>query len=384
MKKIVVASDTFKGSLSSSGVADAVEKAVLSVFPGCEVVKTAVADGGEGTAEAMIAAKGGRFVSTRACDPLMRPVEVRYGITGSGRTAVIDLAAASGLTLLTPGERDPLRTTTYGTGQLVSDAVSRGCRLIIIGCGGSATNDAGTGLLQALGYVFTDRNGCRLGCGGGILGKIAGIRRPAPALPEGVRLIAAYDITNPFYGPEGAAAVYSPQKGAGKEAAGLLDLGMESFCKLIHGITGIDLQAVPGSGAAGGTAGTLHALANAGLCPGAELVLHAAGFEDALAGAGLVITGEGKADMQTLSGKTPFRVMKAAAKAGVPTILLAGIAENEKELLDAGFAGIYPITPPGQTPCLDPAVTSANITERLAGILKSQDHRTGYTDALKS
>ncbi len=234
MKKIVVASDSFKGSVSSIEVAECTELAIHKVFPDCEVVKIPVGDGGEGTVETLITAMGGEAVSCVVHDPLMRPIEATYGILGDNRTAVIEMATASGLTLVPVSERNPLRTTTYGTGELIKDAMDRGCRDFLIGIGGSATNDGGTGMLQALGFRFLDRNGNELGLGGQILNQIYEIdcSRALSQLRETSFTIAC-DVNNPFYGEKGAACVFARQKGADDAMVRLLDEGLRNFAEVI-------------------------------------------------------------------------------------------------------------------------------------------------------
>lgn len=342
MEKIIIASDSFKGSLTSEEVADAAAGAILEVFPGCKVEKIPVADGGEGTSYALMKALGGEKAGLTVHDPLMRPVRVSYGITGDGHTAVIDMAQASGLALLSSEERNPMETTSYGTGELMADAIRRGCRKIIAGLGGSATNDAGMGLLSALGIRFLDKYGQVLegkGCNMGLVEDIDFSHVPAGV--SAAEFIIACDVRNPFCGPCGAAAVFAPQKGADRQTVEFLDRGMEALAGTILRKCGKDISRIPGAGAAGGTAGTMTALLDAKIVPGAELVLDAAGFDKKLRGADLVITGEGRIDRQTAMGKIPYAVLLHAKKYGVPVIAIAGSVEDGLED-NLGFDAIIP------------------------------------------
>lgn len=351
MKKIIAAPDSFKGSLTAAEVAESIRAGVLGVFPDCEVVLMPIADGGEGTVDALVSALRGEYVACTVSDPLMRPVEARYGLIDGGRTAVIETAAASGLTLLEPDERDPMRTTTYGTGELVRDALLRGCRRIIIGAGGSATNDAGTGLMQALGFRFRDAAGDECGLGGGTLARIASIDASGamPQLRE-AEITVAYDVDSRFCGPQGAAHVFAPQKGADAAMTEELDAGLRNFAGVLMRHTGVDVVAMPGAGAAGGLGGGLATLLRAKLAPGIEMVLKTARFGEALADADLVITGEGRLDRQTLAGKAPYGVLKSASAHNVPVIAIGGAVEDAGALENAGFAGIHIINEPGVEP----------------------------------
>lgn len=329
MEKIIIASDSFKGSLSSDEVADAAGNAILEVFPGCRIEKIPVADGGEGTYKALMSILGGKTAEITVHDPLMRPVLASYGITDNGNTAIIDMAQASGLSLISPEERDPLETSSYGTGELMADAVRRGCRKIIAGLGGSATNDAGMGLMSALGVRFLDKYGRILEGKGKYMGDVADMDfSRIPAGVYGTEFIIACDVKNPFCGPCGAAAVFAPQKGADKEKVEMLDKGMESLAGTILSKCGKDLRQIAGAGAAGGAAGTMTALLGATIVPGAELVLETACFDAKVRNADLVITGEGRIDRQTEMGKIPYAVMLHAKKYGIPVIAIAGSVED--------------------------------------------------------
>jgi glycerate kinase len=364
MKKIVVASDSFKGSLTSSQVADAVEQGVHEEFPDCEVIKLAVADGGEGTMDALLATLGGQVIETGVQDPLGRPINARYAIINS-TTAVIEMSRASGLPLLKPDERNPLKTSTYGTGQLVADAISKGCRKIIMGIGGSATNDAGTGMLEALGYRFMDAEGNVLKGRGESLGKIRHI--DSSNAVEGLKdsiFIVACDVDSPFCGLQGAAHVYAPQKGATTEMVEALDEGMRAFSQIIYKETETDVMNIKGAGAAGGLGGALKAFLDADLKKGADMVLDAIGFDQMIENADLVITGEGKIDGQTLTGKLPYAVARRASARNIPVIAICG--RTEVESLPC-FASICPVTPQEMSleQAMQPDIAMENIRERL-------------------
>ncbi|UJH90138.1 glycerate kinase [Antarcticibacterium sp. 1MA-6-2] len=248
MKKIVIASDSFKGSVTSMEVADAAETAIKRIFPGCEVVKTAVADGGEGTIEALVGSLNGTIINCTIKGPLMEPVTAHYGILGDNTTAVIEMASASGLTLIPEEQRNPLLTSTFGTGELIKDALERGCRKFLIGIGGSATNDAGTGMLQALGFKFLNKENRELKNGGQILKNISAIDR-SEVIPEvfNSNFTIACDVENPLTGPNGAAHVYAKQKGADDEMIAVLEEGMKHFAQVIAEREGKDIEKVPGA-----------------------------------------------------------------------------------------------------------------------------------------
>ena len=348
MKTLLLAFDSFKGSLTSCEVADAFEEGVRSVLPDCTVKKVCMADGGEGTAEALVSSLCGEWVDVEVLDPLMRPIHARYGVVDDGRTAVIEMASASGLTLLTEEERNPLKTSTYGTGQLITDALKRGCRNLLIGIGGSATNDAGTGMLSALGFRFLDAEGRPLeGCGES-LERIAVIDS-SHILPEleSVDIRVACDVANPFCGPQGAAYIFAPQKGADKQMVERLDRGMHRFATIIKQYNKVDVTQTPGAGAAGGLGGAFSALLGTSLCRGVELVLDALRFDELLKGCDLVVTGEGCIDRQTLMGKAPMGVLRAATRRGIPVVAIGGSVEHSPELSQSGFSSILSINADG-------------------------------------
>lgn len=330
--KIIVALDSFKGSLLSFEAERAVADAVRGCVDGAWAVCMPMSDGGEGMAEAFVAAMGGDYVKAYVHGPLMRRVEAGYVVTPDG-TAVIETAKACGLTLVDEPERNPLRATTYGVGELVAAAVSRGCRKFLIGLGGSATSDAGIGMLRAL----TDRLAPR---GGTIDDALHG------ALGQ-CRFTLASDVDNPLCGPNGAAAVFARQKGATEEMIPVLEERAARFARMSALHFGYDRSVLPGAGAAGGLGYAFMQYLGADVRPGADILLDALRFDDALDGAACVITGEGRADRQTLMGKLPVRVMRRAAAKGVPVWLLAGRVDDADELLKAGFSVVEQITPAG-------------------------------------
>ena len=344
MNTILLAFDSFKGSLTSREVADAFEEGVRSVLPDCVVKKVCLADGGEGTAEALVGTLGGKWIEVEVSDPLMRPIRACYGVVDEGQTAVIEMASASGLTLLTEEERNPLKTSTYGTGQLIADALKRGCRKLLIGIGGSATNDAGTGMLSALGFRLFDAEGMSLAGCGESLERIATIDS-SHILPElkTVDIRVACDVTNPFCGPQGAAYIFASQKGADRQMVEQLDRGMHHFAEVIREYNKVDVTNISGAGAAGGLGGAFSALLGARLCRGVELVLDALHFEELLTGCDLVVTGEGRIDRQTLMGKAPMGVLKAATHQAIPVIAIGGSIEQSPELEQSGFSSILSI-----------------------------------------
>lgn len=346
MKKVVIAIDSFKGCLASVEVGQAATEGVKAVFPDCEICMLPVADGGEGMLDVLVTATKGHYVSIQAHGPLMELREARYGISGDGKTALIEMAAISGLPLVPPDKRNPMLTTTFGTGELIKDALERGCREFVIGIGGSATNDAGLGMLQALGFRFLDTAGQELGLGGRMMAEVASIDMESihPALKES-QFTVACDVRNPFYGPEGAACIFAPQKGATPEMVKELDVAMRTLSGVIEQHTGKDISGYPGSGAAGGMGGGLLAFLHAALKPGIRLLLDTLAFSDKIKGVDLIITGEGRADPQTAMGKVPSGILEEATEQGIPVVLLAGSIEDTGTLNKAGFSGVFSITP---------------------------------------
>ena len=381
MSKIVIASDSFKGSLSSLEVAHAAADGIRRILPESEIVCIETADGGEGTAATLTRALNGTSVKAAVSDPLGRKINATYGTAESDgeKTAVMEMSQASGLPLLKPSERNPLLTSTYGTGEMILDAIGRGCRRFLMGIGGSATNDGGTGMLEALGFRFTDRDGQKItGLCGGKIGKIAGIdgSMVPPEVLESEFIIAC-DVETPFWGPEGAAAVFGPQKGATPDMAALLEAGMQSLGKVIIRDLGIDLSSIKGSGAAGGLGGAFHAFLNARLCSGIDMVLDSIGFEDAVRDADLIITGEGKIDSQTSRGKVISGITARAQKHGIPVIAIAGIVDMDKDSIkESCLKAVWPIGPRPQNEsdleyAMRPEVASRNISETVAKALVS-------------
>ena len=348
--KIVCASDSFKGSLSSMRTAELFGRAAEEVLGDVRVLGIPMADGGEGTAFAVTQAAGGGMISAMVHDPLMNTIEASYGMLEGGR-AIIEMAAASGLVLVPEDRRDPLITTSYGTGELIRDAIEKGARDITIAIGGSATNDGGMGCMSALGYVFRDEKGHKLAGSGCSLGSVASIDADEadPRLAE-CRFTVMCDVENPLTGPDGATYVYGPQKGADDETLEILEDGMTVYRNVLEKTTGMDCDEVPGAGAAGGMGAALHALLGAELRPGIETVLDLSGFDDRIRGADLVITGEGRADAQSLRGKVMQGVALRAGRAGVPVTAIVGcLGEGWERLYDCGISEIIPIAPEGMS-----------------------------------
>lgn len=341
---IVVAPGAFKGALAPAAAARAIAAGLHLGAPGVETRQVPVADGGEGTTDALVAAARGRRRSVDALDPLRRPIQAAVGEL-PGHVAVVELAQASGYERLAPGERDPEATTTYGTGQLIGAALDMGARTILVGLGGSATTDGGLGLITALGARALDAAGRALDGRGADMARVAhlDLSRLDPRL-AGVTIRVACDVQNPFHGPGGAAHVFGPQKGADPAAVGRLDDGLRTLAGAIRAATGVDVQDIPGSGAAGGTAGALAALLGAELVPGAPLVLDAVRLGDHLDGASLCVTGEGALDETTLVGKAPAAVARLCAERGVPCVALCGALDlGPRALADAGFTAAFAI-----------------------------------------
>lgn len=345
MTRIIAAFDSFKGSLTSREAGEAFRRGFMAECPDAEVEVLAIADGGEGMAEAISEGVGGEMVSVVVSDPLGRKIEARYALINGGATAVIAMSSASGLTLLKPEERNPLIASTFGTGELIVDALERGCREIIMGLGGSATNDCGVGMLRALGYRFYDAAGEELCDTISILERVESIstteRHP---LLMGVKFTAAVDVDNPLYGAQGAAHIFAPQKGASPEMVERLDRALCHYSEVVDA----DAAEVAGAGAAGGMGYVLYTMLGARMRPGIEIVLALLDFERRAQGASLVVTGEGSIDAQTLHGKAPAGVLAAAQRLGIPVVALGGRVECESALLAGGFHAVRAITPHGQ------------------------------------
>ena len=323
--KVVVAPNSFKGSMSATQAAKAIARGVRQVFPEATVVEVPVADGGEGTAEALVSAKGGTYSWVNVEAPLGEPVLASYGRIDGGHTAVMELASASGFALVPDSRRDVLRASTYGFGQLLDAARRTGVDAVISGIGGSATNDAGAGMAQAIGWRLLDSLGRDLPRGGvalAMLDRIDG-SRVDPRWKE-IKVRVACDVTNPLTGPQGASHVYGPQKGADPATVDLLDRALAHFAEVVERQLGKSVANRPGAGAAGGTGAGMVAFLDAELTPGAVLIVGASGFDSHLPGADLVITGEGRVDSQTAYGKAPGEVARRAKAAGVPVVLISG------------------------------------------------------------
>ncbi|KAB3531569.1 glycerate kinase [Alkaliphilus serpentinus] len=344
--KIVVAPDSFKGSLSAVEVAARIEEGIKRAGNDILVKKIPVADGGEGTVEALVIATEGRMISNKVSGPLMEEIDSYFGILGDDKTAVIEMAAAAGLSLVKENLRNPMETTTYGVGELIRAALDWGCKRMIIGIGGSSTNDGGMGMAQALGAEFYDDSGSLLKYGGKQLSKIhtINVSKLDERLKE-VEIIVACDVNNPLYGPEGAAHIYGPQKGATPHMVEALDKGLRTYADKIKELLKVEIAEIPGSGAAGGLGGGLIAFTNANLSPGIDIVTKFCRFEEEIIDADLLITGEGKTDKQTAYGKVPVGLATIASKHNVPVVCLsgglaAGYEEVYKHGIDATFSNV--------------------------------------------
>jgi glycerate 2-kinase len=342
---VVIAIDSFKGSISSIEASKEIELGIMDVYPDANIMSLPLADGGEGTVEALVFAADGRIRSVHVTDPLGLQVQASYGILRDGKTAVIEVAAACGLPLVPAQSRNPLFTTTYGVGELILDAIQHGCREFIIGLGGSATNDAGIGMLQALGYRFTDEEGKVVGRGGEALLRVRGVDTTHVSQQlEQCTFKIACDVHNPLYGPDGAAYVFAPQKGADPEMVKTLDEGLAGFAGVVQQELGKDIQHIPGAGAAGGLGAAFAGFLQGHLQSGIGLVLDTIHLEEKLDGVDFVITGEGKLDGQTSMGKAPLGVAQIAQKHGIPVIALAGgVSKEASDLNELGVTSYFPV-----------------------------------------
>ncbi|OON39652.1 glycerate kinase [Izhakiella australiensis] len=364
--KIVIAPDSYKESLSAQQVATEIEIGFREIFPDADYVKLPVADGGEGTVEAMVAATEGTLIRLRVTGPLGKPVEAFYGLSGDKSCAIIEMAAASGLELVPSADRDPLVTTSYGTGELIRDALDRGVEHFIIGIGGSATNDGGAGMVQALGAKLLDERQQQIAPGGAAL---AGLMRidmsEFDARIARCRVEVACDVSNLLLGPQGASAVFGPQKGATPALVKQLDKALEHYAQIIQRDLDQDVLSLPGGGAAGGMGAALHAFCHAELRRGIEIVTEALGLDALVKDASLVITGEGRIDSQTIHGKVPVGVARVAKRYNKPVIAIAGSLTADVGIvhqhgLDAVFSVIYTIC------TLDDALQNAALNVRMA------------------
>lgn len=368
MHKIIAAVDSFKGSASSRDICHAVALGCHDILPDCEVIEIPIADGGEGTLDSLTGALGNSIkVSLTASNPLGCPVAVNY-IIDAANTAYIELATAAGLPLLSTDERNPLYTTTFGVGTMIADALQRRCTSIVLGIGGSATNDAGIGILSALGYKFLDSNGIVLPPCGDSLGKISTITAPVNTIA--IKLTVLADVENPFCGPQGAAYIYAPQKGATPEICRSLDLGMQHFARIAQAFTGVNLNQIKGGGAAGGVGASMVAFLGAEIKSGIDFMLDRAGFDTAIEHADMVITGEGRLDSQSGQGKAVSGIIRRCAAKSIPVIAIAGAIEEGINI--DGLHSAYCINPAGLplSEAMKPEVTLRNIRTTLHQILR--------------
>ncbi|EJG0601558.1 glycerate kinase [Cronobacter sakazakii] len=373
LKKIVIAPDSFKESLSAMDVAKAIEAGFREIYPQANYVCVPMADGGEGTVEAMVAATGGQIITTPVTAPLGNKVDGFFGLLGDGETAVVEMAAASGLHLVPTAQRDPRITTSYGTGELILAALERGVKAIIIGIGGSATNDGGAGMMQALGARFLDGEGRELAPGGAALARLERLDLSAldPRLAQ-VNVTAACDVDNPLCGEKGASAVFGPQKGATLAMVTELDAALRRFGEQLEAATGKAIISAPGAGAAGGMGAALLGMLNAELRPGIEIVIESLGLAQAVRDADLVITGEGRLDSQSIHGKTPVGVARVAKQFQRPVVAIAGSLTPDYQIvhehgIDAAFSVIDRIVTLQEA--LDDAERNLRVTARNVAAL---------------
>lgn len=339
--KVVVAMDSFKGSLSSVAAGNAVREGVLRAIPGAEVIVRPLADGGEGTADALVEGLGGEKIPVRVTGPLGEPAECEYGLLKGG-VAVMEMASACGLPLVPSEKRDPRFTTTYGLGEMILDAMGRGCRSFLIGIGGSATNDGGIGMLTALGFRFLTAAGESAGVDGRAAARVEHIDGSgADARLSECSFRIACDVNNPLYGPNGAAHIYGPQKGAAPEIVAELDAGLRHFSDVVRGTFGKSEDALPGTGAAGGLGYGFVSFLNAALLPGVALVLDAIRLADDLKGADFAVTGEGRMDFQTAMGKAPSGVARLAKRYGAVTLAFAGATTDDAAAVNQSGIDAY-------------------------------------------
>jgi glycerate kinase len=375
---ILIAPDKFKGTLTAAQVSDAIDQGLSNTGLNFTTWKFPLADGGEGTLDIFLQHKNGRLIELEVHDPLMRKIKSGYGLSDDGKLAFVEMANASGLGLLRTEERNPLRTTTFGTGELIADAVRRGANHILLSIGGSATNDAALGALVALGAKITDQSGDLIFPVGESLKRIRNIeRQPVLDLLKGKRITAICDVDNPLYGREGAAYTYAPQKGADDAAVQVLDAGLQHVADLVLRDQGIDLQQVPGSGAGGGFAGGLHAFMNAELKRGTDVIFEITNFYEAVAWADVVITGEGRLDNQTLQGKLVHGVVGAVQKFGKPVYIICGESQlTADQVQSLNATAIFSLTNYAgmEAAMMQPAKTLSKMTElQVAQSIKKGD-----------
>ena len=371
--KIVIAIDSLKGSLSSMEAGHAIEQGIRNVLPETKVLVKPLADGGEGTTEALVEGLGGDMVQVQVHGPLETPVNAAYGVIRESNTAIMEMAAAAGIILVGKDKR-PLDATTYGVGEMIRDAITRGCREFIIGIGGSATNDGGIGMLTALGYEFLDAEGKPAGIGAGALYKVAKIcdDKVMPELKD-CHFRIACDVTNPLCGENGSTYIYGPQKGVTVELRDELDHAMGAYAQVVKAYNGTDYAKTPGAGAAGGLGFAFLSVLSGELLPGIELVLNAVEMDKAMEGADLVFTGEGRLDYQTAMGKAPVGIAKMAKKHGAKVIALAGaVIEGAQECNEQGIDAYFPILRQVVTldEAMDPATARKNMVETTEQVMR--------------
>ncbi len=373
--KIVIAPDSFKESLTALEAATAIEAGMKKILPEATFVKIPMADGGEGTVQSLVDATHGRIISKTVTGPLGEPVEAFFGLSGDEKTAIIEMAAASGLHLVPREKRNPLITTTRGTGELIAAALDFGVKKIIIGIGGSATNDGGAGMARALGIQFLNADGYEIGEGGGSLGELASIDMAhADNRLAGVKIEVACDVDNPLTGLKGASHIFGPQKGATAGMIETLDNNLHHYAEMIRKDLGTDIEHISGAGAAGGLGGGLLAFLSAELKRGVEIVIEATKLEEQLLDADFVITGEGKIDGQTIFGKTPIGVAKTAKRHSIPVIAIAGHVAQDSEIVhEHGIDVLFSVVPGAIT--LDDAFENAstyvtNTAANIASLIK--------------
>ncbi|MGI9278849.1 MAG: glycerate kinase [Endozoicomonas sp.] len=343
--KIVIAPDSFKECLTAAQVASAIETGFKEILPDAEYVKVPVADGGEGTLQSLVDATGGRLIEVPVTGPLGNQIQAELGVLGDGKTAVIEMARASGLELVSLEHRNPMIATTYGTGELIHSALDMGVEKIIVGIGGSATNDGGAGMMQALGVRLLDDHGKELLYGGGQLHNLCRIdTTKMDQRLQSVEFIAACDVDNPLTGENGASAIFGPQKGATEAMVKALDQSLEHYALIMERDLGVSVRDVPGAGAAGGMGAALLGYLNARLEPGIEIVMDAVDLAEKVKGANLVITGEGRIDGQTAQGKTPVGVARIAKSADLPVVALAGsVGQGVDAVYSQGIDALFPV-----------------------------------------
>ena len=343
--RLIIAPDKFKGSMSAREAAVMIAEGVKTVYPGADIIMLPLSDGGEGLVDTLVSGKNGIFQESIVTGPLGKKVKARWGLVDQGKTAVIEMAEASGLALVPEELRNPSLTTTYGTGELIKAALDKECSRLIIGIGGSATNDGGAGMARALGAIFKDNEGCELKEGGAELLNLEQIDiSQIDGRIKNVKFVVASDVDNPLTGPQGASFIYGPQKGATLQMAELLDQALSRFAAVVKKDLGCDLTKVKGAGAAGGLGAGLIAFLGAELQPGLDLVLDQLKFNSLMHGCSLVITGEGKLDQQSLHGKVPVGVARRARKFKVPILALTGtLLADPPELHKAGITAAFAI-----------------------------------------